>query len=263
VANRLTAKTVAPQMLNPIHIARKNPEKLVLEGLHSVKHALRFGARLDGLWSDRPAEVLALAERLAPDIVPVLQGRIEQVSEQLFTAFCPRPPETRLVAVACRPRPTLEVIGPGPIVLLDRPRHPGNLGAVIRVAAAAEAAAVLSLGGVDPWSAAVLRGAAGLHFALPVLALDGLPALDRPMLALDDRGEPLHPADLPADAVYLFGSERDGLAPELRRRAHRTIAIPMRAGVSSLNLATAVAVVLYARPLAPMAGTGQRPRHCT
>jgi RNA methyltransferase, TrmH family len=249
-------------MTNPVHSAQKDPTRLVLEGLHSVKHAHRFGARLDGLWSDRPAEVLALARQLAPDLVPVLETQLQAVSEALFAGFCPRPPATRLIAIAEKPAYRLEKIGRGPVVLLDRPRHPGNLGAVIRVAAAADATAVCCLGGVDPWSAASLRGAAGLHFALPVLTvphspdLDGPPDLDRSLIALDDAGEPLGTAPLPFDAVYAFGSERDGLAADLRARAARTVAIPMRRGVSSLNLATAVAVLLYALER----GTGQAPR---
>ncbi len=236
---------------------------MVLEGLHAVKHALRFGASLQGVWSDRPAEVLALAEVLAPDIVEQLRQGLEPVGEPVFASFCPRPPETRLVAVAERPRAGVAAIGPGPVVLLDRPRHPGNLGAVVRVAAAAGAAGVCTLGGVDPWSAAVLRGAAGLHFALPVLALDQPLPPGRPVVALADCGRPLDPAALPSDAVYLFGSERDGLAPALRAVADRTLAIPMRPGVSSLNLATAVAVVLYALRLRGPAATGQAPRRCT
>lgn len=242
---------------NPVHQAARDPGKVVLEGLHAVKHAIRFGAVLEGLWSDEPATVLKLADALAPDIAPVLARRLEAVSTATFASFAARPPETRLIAVASRPDDALTARGPGPVVLLDRPRHPGNLGAVIRVAAAAEAAAVWSMGGVDPWSAAVLRGAAGLHFALPVMAVDALPASGRPLIALDAEGEPLETANLPADAVLLFGSERSGLAPDLRAAADRTIAIPMRPGVSSLNLATAVAVVLYALRLRTLRDTGQ------
>ena len=240
-------------MSNPVHIARNDPARLVLEGLHCVKHASRFGARLGGLWSDRPQEVLALARRLAPDLVPLLEAHLEVVSEAVFAGFCPRPPETRLLTVAEKPDYRLADIGRGPVVLLDRPRHPGNLGAVIRVAAAADAAAVCCLDGVDPWSAASLRGAAGLHFALPVLSLSELADFDRPLVALDDAGEPLGTAGLSRDAVFAFGSERDGLSEELRGRAARTVAIPMRPGVSSLNLATAAAVLLYALAR----GTGQ------
>jgi TrmH family RNA methyltransferase len=242
---------------NPVHQAARDPGKVVLEGLHAVKHAIRFGARLDGLWSDAPEEVLQQARELAADILPVLGERLVTVSSETFAAFVPRPPAIRLIGVAARPEYAAAAAGDGPVVLLDRPRHPGNLGAVIRVAAAAEAAAVWSLGGVDPWSAAVLRGAAGLHFALPVLAIDDLPASGRPRIALDAEGEPLDTTELPGDAILLFGSERAGLASDLRAAANRTIAIPMRPGVSSLNLATAVAVVLYTLRRPPPRGTGQ------
>ena len=214
-----------------VHAAAADPSKVVLEGLHSLKHALRFGAVLDGLWSDRPEAVLALARNLAPDILPLLAKRLEPVSPEIFARLVARPPETRLIAVAERPHDRAASVAPGPVVLLDRPRHPGNLGAVIRVAAAADAAAVWTTGGVDPWSAASLRGAAGLHFALPVRAIEHLSDLDRPLIALDGAGEPLVHGTLPHNAVYAFGSERDGLAAELRARALLTVAIPMRPGV--------------------------------
>ncbi|MGA8364756.1 MAG: TrmH family RNA methyltransferase, partial [Solirubrobacteraceae bacterium] len=68
----------------------------------------------------------------------------------------------------------------------------------------------------------------------------------RPLLALDPDGDPLDPAVLPPRAILAFGTERHGLSPELLARADARIAIPMRAGVSSLNLATSVAAVLFA-----------------
>ncbi len=244
-----------------VHRARRDPAMVVLEGLHAVKHALRFGASPALVISDEPERVLALAAELAPDVLDRLAALLEPVTASELVACAGEPPAIRLIAVADRP------VWPrhrarGPIVVLDRPRHPGNLGAVVRVAAAAGATAVWTLGGVDPWSAPAIRGSAGLHFALPVEALGELPSTDRAIIAFADDGTPIEPGSLPVDALLLFGSERDGLAPRLRRAAARTIAIPMRPGVSSLNLATAVAVVLYlqrlGRPEAPGTGsTGQ------
>jgi RNA methyltransferase, TrmH family len=128
----------------------------------------------------------------------------------------------------------------------------GNIGACIRVAAAADAAAVLTTGGNDPWFPDAVRGAAGLHFALPVTAVEELPASDRPLLAVDPEGEDLRPGEMPPRAVLAFGTERHGLSGSLLERADRRVAIPMREGVSSLNLATSVAVTLFAMRL----GTG-------
>ena len=158
-------------------------------------------------------------------------------------------PRTGVVAIARRPPLDLAAVladpRPAPVVLLEQPKNMGNIGACIRVAAAADAAAVLTTGENDPWYPDAVRGAAGLHFALPVAAVEALPASDRPLLAIDPEGEELRPGRLPARAVLAFGTERHGISGELLERADARVAIPMREGVSSLNLATSVAVALY------------------
>ena len=120
---------------------------------------------------------------------------------------------------------------------------------------------MLTTGGHDPWHPDALRGAAGLHYAVPVARLERLQALearDRPLLAVDPEGEPLEPSALDPRAVLAFGTERHGLSDELTARADARVSVPMRAGVSSLNLATSVAAVLFAwrlaaRPVSPLA----------
>ena len=92
------------------------------------------------------------------------------------------------------------------------------------------------------------RGAAGLHYALPVARIGSEEELDgapRPLLALDPDGEELDPRALPPRAILAFGTERDGISPGLAERADGLLRIPMRPGVSSLNLATSVAAVLF------------------
>ena len=85
-----------------------------------------------------------------------------------------------------------------------------------------------------------------MHFALPVARIEAVPPPSaRPLLAIDPAGEPLRPGTIPDGALLAFGSERQGLSEALLAAADRRIAIPMRAGVSSLNLASAVAVILY------------------
>ena len=133
-------------------------------------------------------------------------------------ALGPHAHHTGVVAVARRPRFDPAAIGAGPAVLLEDPRHLGNVGAVVRVAAAAGAAGVLTTGARDPWDPAALRGAAGLHFALPVGRVEA-PPHDRPLVALDPAGDPA--GALPADAVLAFGTERHGLSPALLARAER------------------------------------------
>jgi TrmH family RNA methyltransferase len=233
--------------------ARRDPTLAVLEGFHPLKHALRFGAELQVVVCRDPAELTRLAEQLAPDLLARMQELARPVSEELFAQLAPLPPNTGVMAIATRPLldplAVLQTPRRAPVVLLEDPRDLGNIGACVRVAAAADAAAVLSTGSHDPWHPDALRGGAGLHFALPVArlaALDMLARREGPLLALDPEGEPLDPATLDPRSLLAFGTERHGLSDQLLASADARISIPMRAGVSSLNLATSVAAVLFA-----------------
>ena len=230
--------------------ARRDRTRAVLEGFHAIKHAIRFHAAIEQVCAVDPDHLWTLTTRLAPDIEPELRGLVQSIPPSVFAELAPYPPETGILAVARRPQvdvaPILEQRSAAPVVLLEAPAHLGNLGAVVRVAAAAGAAAVLTTGPQDPWHPAALRGSAGLHFALPVARIDRPPARDgRPLIAIHPDGEPLRPGALPDRATLAFGSERRGLSREMLDAADRQVAIPMRQGVSSLNLASAVAVILY------------------
>ena len=233
--------------------ARRDPDLAVLEGFHALKHALRFGAEVREAVASDPERLRELAAELAPDIAGALAEQTATVGAATLAALVPQAPRTGVVAIAARPPIDLARVladpRPEPLVLLEDPRTMGNMGACVRVAAAAGAAGLLTLGGNDPWRPDALRGAAGLHFALPVAAVGELPRSDRPLVAIDPGGADLHPTDLPARAILAFGTERHGLSESLLARADARLGIPMRAGVSSLNLATAVSAVLFAQRL--------------
>jgi RNA methyltransferase, TrmH family len=261
--------------------ARRDPGLVVLEGLHALKHAVRFGAQVTQVAITAPEEVRAVAKAFAPDLLERVLPAAQAVSPEAFQTLAPQPPSTGVIAIALRPRidvrALLEDPRPAPVVLLERSSDLGNIGACVRVAAAADAAGVLTAGGIhDPWDPAALRGSAGLHYALPVARLAGDPpewigALrghqtgeksagapgDRPLVAVDPDGEPLRPERLPERAVLAFGAERHGLSADLLARADARVSLPMRAGVSSLNLATSVAALLYGWRLA-VGGEGGR-----
>jgi TrmH family RNA methyltransferase len=220
--------------------ARRDPGVVLLEGLHAIKHALRFGADLLEIVADDVEAVGALASSLAPDVADELRRRARQVDWVEGVAAIARRPVVDVAAALSRP---------GPVVLLEDPRNLGNLGACVRVAAACDIAAVLTTGRSDPWLPDAIRGAAGLQFALPVARVEALPESERPLIAIDPSGDEIVPARLPPHAVLAFGTERHGLSDDLLTRADSCLRIPMRPGVSSLNLATSVAAVLYARRL--------------
>jgi RNA methyltransferase, TrmH family len=234
--------------------ARRDPALAVVEGFHALKHALRFGAEIVEAVAVDPAELERLAADLAPDLAGDLAARTVPVPQEVLAELVPLMPRTGVVAIAQRPQVDVAAVladqRPAPLVLLEDPRNIGNLGACVRVAAAAGAAGLFATGFNDPWYPDALRAGAGLHFALPVTVVEDLPTSDRPLIAIDPEGEDLRPPELPPRAVFAFGTERDGLSAALLERADARLGIPMAPGVSSLNLATAVSAVLFAQRLA-------------
>lgn len=233
--------------------ARRDPDLALLEGFHALKHALRFGADVVAAVAADPAELDRLAADLAPDLVGSLAERTAPVDAELLAQLVPHAPRTGVVAIARRPQVDVAAVMAeerhAPIVLLEDPRTMGNMGACVRVAAAADAAGVLTTGSNDPWHPEALRGAAGLHFALPVARINSLPDRDRQLIAIDPEGERLGEGELDSRAILAFGTERYGLSEALLAQADARLAIPMRDGVSSLNLATAVSAVLFSSRL--------------
>jgi TrmH family RNA methyltransferase len=243
-----------PAIVRRFHGARGDAELVILQGFHALKHALRFGAQVELVACADAEELADLAQGLAPELSAEIERLAVLLPPEAFKRLGPYVPHTGVVSIARRvstdPLSLLAGEGESPIVLLEDPRHLGNLGAVVRVAAAVEAAGVLTTGRQDPWDPVAVRGSAGLHFALPVTRVQRLPETDRPLLALDPDGEHLCPELVPPRALLAFGTERHGLSEELLERADARLCLPMRMGVSSLNLATSVAAVLYSLRLA-------------
>jgi TrmH family RNA methyltransferase len=240
---------VGDELIHRFRRARRERDQVVIEGFHALKHALRFGAELVEAVAVDPASLDAMAAELAPDLAGQLAGRVERVDKETLANLVPLLPHTGVAAIARRPRVDLEAAladpVPAPAILLEQPRNMGNIGACIRVSAGGGAAAVITTGANDPWHPDAVRGAAGLQFALPVAKVEALPQSDRPLLAIDPEGEELAPGLIPPRAILAFGTERHGLSGEVFERAEARVAIPMRPGVSSLNLATSVAIVLF------------------
>jgi TrmH family RNA methyltransferase len=248
------AQRRATDLVKLFEAARHDSDLVVLEGFHALKHALRFGAEVSVVATCDAGTLARLIADHAPQLGPAVTERTQEIPRDQFRRLGPYEPHTGVVSIARRARYQPDAIlgspGPAPVVLLEDPRHRGNFGAVVRVAAAAQAAGVLSTGAQDPWNPVVVRGAAGLQFAVPVACVGSPPeSHDRALVALDPDGAEFDPHALPDRAILAFGSERAGLSAELRARADMTLRLPMRHGVSSLNLATAVAAVLYSARL--------------
>ena len=219
-----------------------------LDGFHAVKHAARFDADIQLVVCASQEKLRSLSTILAPDISERLQDAARLVRRRDIDALSTLHSHwTGVWGVARRPTYAVADVleSPHPVVLLENPQNRGNIGACIRVAAAANAGGVLISGSANPWEPAVVRGAAGLQFALPVVQISSFEKLDRPIVAVVPEGNEIGTERTPPRPILAFGTEREGLSDELLQTASCRLRIPMRAGVSSVNLAVAVGVVLY------------------
>ncbi|MFW0870993.1 MAG: TrmH family RNA methyltransferase [Patescibacteria group bacterium] len=226
---------------------RKN--QVLLEGFHASKHAIRFGACIVELVSPNLKDLKKMTDSYAPDIEAYLNSKVRKISEEGFSAYSDIDIRTPLAGIAKRKEYTIEDIDKNKnIILLDSPRDLENIGAVVRVAAGLDLAALCTTGEHDPWHKNCIRASQGMHFALPVIHLsdqDSELMSGRELWVFDESGDDLRDLDIPNDAILLFGSERNGVSKEWLNRADRVVRIPQIGLMSSYNLATAVAMGAY------------------
>lgn len=145
----------------------------------------------------------------------------------------------------------------GTVLLLDALQDPGNVGTIIRTAAALGVRATVALPGtVDVWNAKVVRSAMGALCTHPVVSWSWeetqqwLARCEIPLWVADTDGEPLDaliPLRRGATRVALaVSNEGSGVTPVVRDAAQRVVSIPMHAGSESLNVAVAAGILLYA-----------------
>ena len=231
--------------------ARREQGAFVVEGVRLAEEALQAG------W---PAELVLHSAALSPRgqaVVDGFAGRgvpVESATEAaLKAASDTETPQGLLVALKLQPLPLPPALDF--ILIPDGVRDPGNLGTLLRTAAAAGVQAVLlPPGAADAYAPKVLRAAMGAHFRLAVQALDW-PAIQqvlhssaRPLhiyLADAGGGQPYTQADLRAPLALVVGGEAAGAGDQASALVDERLHIPMPGGVESLNAAVAAAILMF------------------
>ena len=231
--------------------ARTGLRQLFLDGTRLVEaYAARFGLREVTLLvsehgANRP-EIKGLLLKAEP-------GRVRLLPDELFTGLAQVETPEGIGAVAALPH-----VQAGPSddfrILLEGIQDPGNLGALLRTAAAAGAtSAWLAKGCADAWSPRALRGGMGAQFSLPVREhVDELASIltdsQRTVIATSPRAaQSIYDVDLRGPVAMIFGNEGRGLPETLLALADQLVHIPMAGGVESLNVAAAAAVCCFER----------------
>jgi RNA methyltransferase, TrmH family len=222
--------------------SRKSSDLCVIEGFHSIKHALRFEAKITSIHTSNPILINQLIDRFCPDLKNVF--KFEIVSEEEFEQLSPTQIHTSIIAIAHKPTYKIESIPDHkPVVFLEDIKNPSNLGTIIRVCAARDLGAVCYSGNIDPFVSMVTSTSRGLNFAIPVIKCD-LSEIDRDIVSFDENGTE-DMITLPQSIVLVFGTERHGISEQTKQKSKYLLRIPMKKGVSSLNISNSVAIAIY------------------
>lgn len=223
---------------------RRKEGKMALEGVRLIRDALERGLTPEFILYDPDAVDIdaVVGTEQSPLPIPVTAEIIRYVSDTetpqgivgVFPITAPPLPET-----------------PQRVLILDNLRDPGNMGTILRTAAAAGVEVVLlSPGSVDAYNPKVLRGGMGAHFRIPVLEASWT------RIAVYCRDLTVYLADMQGDVTYdaadwqqawalIIGSEAHGESEEASTLARQRVYIPMASETESLNAAVAAGIILF------------------
>jgi TrmH family RNA methyltransferase len=234
-----------------LKLAQQRRERLktrqtLLDGIHLLQSAVAANWSLlrvlveEGRAQD--AEIQA--------VMAGFSGPVTCLSRSLFSTLTELPSSSGILAIVGIPQPP-ELARHGAILALDGVQDPGNVGTILRTAAAAGVAQVwLGEGCADAWSPRVLRAGMGAHFVVPVLErVDLQSALAAHagdiLVTTLAYSQPFYHYRFPSDFVLVLGSEGGGISAAILAAADQRLRLPMAPGVESLNVAAASAICLY------------------
>ena len=234
--------------------AREKHSLFVAEGVRAVEELLRSGLTIEGALV---APQLGTAPRGQSLRASLETAGVEvlQVSEKDFRSAAETESPQGVIAIAAIPRRELNTFEVGArcrVLVLDAVQDPGNVGTIVRTAAALGATATIALPGtVDLWNPKVIRGSMGAQFVHPVFHASGAELssfLDRARIELwcaDAGGDPINSESVPDRLAIALGNEGSGLSADVRAAAKRFVSLPIANNVESLNVSVAAGIILY------------------
>lgn len=233
--------------------SRDREALFVVEGVRSVEELARSPLDLVGALV-APKQVESPRGAALLEALRARGCEVAEVSDKDFRSAAETDSPQGILAVARVPERSLEPLAgrtPLRLLALDAVQDPGNVGTIVRTAAALGADATVALPGtVDLWNAKVVRSAMGAHFHHLAFhttweALRAFLTSEHvPLWVADARGNPL-PSIAPARLALAVGNEGGGLTAAVREAAERTLSLPIAAQVESLNVAVAAGILLY------------------
>lgn len=220
---------------------RKEKNLFIIEGLRAISTALHGGLKLHTLYCTAPMSEQAQALADSKKIVVVSTAAMKKMS----TATTP---SGILALFKIPPSPSADTLTPG--LVLAQISDPGNMGTLIRTAAACGVRSVAVIEGADPWSPKVVQASAGTIALMRIFQWDWKQLIEakksyKLYALVVSGGKPLSSVD-PQKALLIVGNEARGLPSEWLKECDAQITLPMPGKTESLNAAIAGSIALYA-----------------
>ncbi len=232
-------------------LSKPEPGFVCLEGPKLIADCIEAGAKLVDMFIS-PRGIAARGSGSVRRAVMAAGGNVWEVSDPIIDYMCDTEHPQGMAAVAAWSYSS-EIPDKAPVIALDGVQDPGNVGAIIRTAAAFGFGAVV-LGGdtAAASSPKAARASMGSIFRIRILqvrnlkgALEGMKECGFAIVGLDMAGEVLSKASLHGDCCLVVGSEGNGLSDGVKAATDRLMSIPMRCGVESLNASVAASVAMW------------------
>ncbi|MBS1228748.1 MAG: tRNA/rRNA methyltransferase (SpoU) [Proteobacteria bacterium] len=228
---------------------RRKTGLVLLDGMHLIEsYAQHFGAPQEIVVSESGATRPEIARYLASGKAA---GVTTMLCDALFDDLAVVETPSGIMAVAAQPRCAHGIDQEIDAVLLDGIQDPGNLGSILRSAAAAGFRQILlSADCAQAWSPKTLRAAMGAHFLLDLHERCDLPSFlggyrGQAVLTALDAATDLYSLDLKSPVAWVLGNEGQGVSEAVAQSTTLRVRIPMPGATESLNVAAAAAVCLF------------------
>ncbi|HKL13663.1 MAG TPA: RNA methyltransferase [Halanaerobiales bacterium] len=230
---------------------RKERQQFILEGLRLIRGAYKAGADLENIFLTSDY----FNQHKSESFLIYNEDKLTFVSDSIISEVADTTNPQEVIAIVNEPHTTeQEVLEKDYILVIDQIQDPGNMGTMIRTAAAAGfQSLIISKGSVDVFNLKVLRSTVGAIYSIPFIKdieLDELRDL------LQSKEQKIYAADLNTDTYYnelkyksplslIIGNEGKGIRKELTTIADKLVKIPLKGNIDSLNAGVAAGIIMF------------------
>ncbi|MDR2713069.1 MAG: RNA methyltransferase [Clostridiales bacterium] len=234
---------------------REKSSCYLVEGLRLAEEALLAKVKIRAGWLSPVLLQCPRGEKLALDLWR-LGCPLQRLDDQLLAVLSQTVSRQGIVLAAEQAVNDISWLAKGEndlVLILDRLADPGNVGTIIRTAAAAKAGVILTPGCADLYNPKTVRASMGALFRLPLWQAPSkeeaavfLRESNWKIFLADTKGKNIYNgADLSGPLAWVLGSEAEGADPFWHHEADEIISLPMAASSESLNVAVSAGIILY------------------